>query len=294
MDKRAHDKEIMSTLKDCELEIITKIKELDLKTGKKSIINVGIAPEQIHESTELLPLFKIPPPPTSAPPSDHTYAFTLNSFRNSQGSMDSIAENEPRARAKYRSEVVEVSISSENSSKHLSSQMPHAKKSFSSPGLKASNVVLSESKNSLHDTRGSLQNIFHTPISGNIIQIKKNILHAESLRTGHEIPHRFSVVFHSLALHNIKCEVCGKGMFGFMHSHMECDDCGYKCHKRCSTMAPMNCGLPGQLNSILNNLKITDKKIKDEVKSTKSLKHSDIPNNPNDFSSKLTKGMSFS
>jgi serine/threonine protein kinase len=51
-------------------------------------------------------------------------------------------------------------------------------------------------------------------------------------RSRHDIPHRFSLVFSALSLQVIRCHYCGKSIQSFMHSHVECDDCGYTSHKK--------------------------------------------------------------
>ncbi|KAG0319610.1 hypothetical protein BGZ97_001805 [Linnemannia gamsii] len=57
------------------------------------------------------------------------------------------------------------------------------------------------------------------------------------------ISHRFSLVGVS-ALLLPKCDVCQKRLGvlpGWASKHLECDDCGYKCHPRCVTNVPKCC-----------------------------------------------------
>ncbi|KAI9592396.1 kinase-like domain-containing protein [Syncephalis fuscata] len=62
------------------------------------------------------------------------------------------------------------------------------------------------------------------------------------------IPHRFSVV-KSLTMG--KCLVCNRrfGMMPGFKKFMECDDCGYVCHRKCASNAPTSCTPGSRLDS---------------------------------------------
>ena len=86
----------------------------------------------------------------------------------------------------------------------------------------ASNYVVTSSTNSLNKSQAATNTV---------------------PRIRHDIPHRFTIVFSPIALHSMRCDYCLKSINTFMHSHLECDDCGFKCHKKCSLKVPSSCGL---------------------------------------------------
>ncbi|KAI3653012.1 hypothetical protein MP228_002437 [Amoeboaphelidium protococcarum] len=84
----------------------------------------------------------------------------------------------------------------------------------------------------------------------------------QNFRFRHEIPHRFSIINTAFtAKHQTPsnlassgsskrespCDVCKKPVksliFGGHLHHLQCDDCGFLCHKKCGKSAPASCGM---------------------------------------------------
>ncbi|KAJ3090590.1 hypothetical protein HK102_003255 [Quaeritorhiza haematococci] len=114
-----------------------------------------------------------------------------------------------------------------------------------------------------HDTAATtkLQDGGATPkesVSGTATPKNTTQHEALSVRVGHEIPHRFSIVKKPTVA---RCELCAQRIgLGLTNKYLECDDCGAVYHRKCAAIAPRCCGLPTEVkqsvfNMILNTIK---------------------------------------
>ncbi|KAK0088960.1 hypothetical protein PV325_010005 [Microctonus aethiopoides] len=85
--------------------------------------------------------------------------------------------------------------------------------------------------------------------SQNIEQSEETLLHQASLRTRHNIPHRFNI---ELSMRAGKCAACSEPI-QFGKRSTICSECQIMTHLKCTLKVPANCGLPGGFAQHLGN-----------------------------------------